>query len=54
MIFVIIFVTHKLLFENDPWKKVNEGRICGKERGDHGAVQDLQGLDVQVVGQDGH
>ena len=44
----------KLLAEHDPGQQVDEGGVGGEQGGDHGAVQHLERLDVQVVGEDGH
>ena len=43
---------YKLLSEDDPGQQVHEGGVGGEEGGDGGAVQGLQGLDVEVVGGD--
>ena len=44
---------HELLSEHHPGQEVHEGGVGGEEGGDDGAVQGLQGLDVEVVGGDG-
>ena len=44
---------HELLPEHNPGQEVDEGGVGGEEGRDDGAVQGLQGLDVEVVGGDG-
>ena len=45
---------HELLPEHYPGQQVDEGGVGGEQGGDDGAIQRLQGLDVEVVGGDGH
>ena len=44
----------KLLTEHHPGQQVDKRGVSGEQGGDHSAVQHLQRLDVQVVGEDGH
>ena len=44
---------NKLLTKHYPGQQVDERGVGGEEGGDHGAVQHLKCLDVEVVGKDG-
>ena len=54
MLVVLLPDPHKLLVKDNPGEKVNKGGIRGKDGSDHGAVQVLQGGDVEIVGEDRH
>ena len=40
--------------EDHPGQQVDEGGVGGEQGGDDGAIQRLQGLDVEIVGGDWH